>query len=89
MEFVVAIHMGREALMMTLMLASPILLATLVIGLVVGVLQAVTHVQEQTLTFVPKIIVALAVIMILLPWMMRVLVEYSSGLVRDIPYLIS
>ena len=89
MEPVVAIHMGREALMMTLMLASPILLATLVIGLVVGVLQAVTHVQEQTLTFVPKIIVALAVIMILLPWMMRVLVEYSSGLVRDIPYLIS
>lgn len=88
METVVAIETGRQALMMTLMLAGPVLLATLVVGLLIGVLQAVTHIQEQTLTFVPKIIVAIFVIFLLLPWMMRVLVTYASHLVRNIPNLL-
>lgn len=74
--------------MLTLLLAGPILFATLAAGLLIGILQAVTHIQEQTLTFVPKIFVALGVIMLLLPWMMRVLVEYSSDLVRNIPHLL-
>lgn len=88
MDFVVAIETGRQALMLVLVLAGPILLGALVTGLFIGVLQAVVHVQEQTLTFVPKIFVVLGIIILLLPWMMRILVDYASDLVRNIPQLL-
>lgn len=88
MDFVVAIETGRQALMHVLLLAGPILLGALVTGLFIGVLQAVVHVQEQTLTFVPKIFVVLGIIILLLPWMMRILVDYASDLVRNIPQLL-
>lgn len=88
MDFVVAIETGRQALMLVLLLAGPILLGALVTGLFIGVLQAVVHVQEQTLTFVPKIFVVLGIIILLLPWMMRILVDYASDLVRNIPQLL-
>lgn len=88
MDFVVAIETGRQALMLVLLLAGPILLGALVTGLFIGVLQAVVHVQEQTLTFVPKIFVVLGIIILLLSWMMRILVDYASDLVRNIPQLL-
>lgn len=75
----------RQMLWISIVLSSPVLITALVIGLVIGLLQAVTSIQEQTLTFVPKII-ALALILALLgPWMMRHLVAYSADLFGNLP----
>ena len=72
-----AIDIVREALYVMLLLSGPILLAGVVIGLFVSILQAVTQVQEQTLSFVPKIIGMALVAMLITPWVMTMLIEFS------------
>lgn len=79
----VAVDVGREALMVAVKLAFPLLLVGLVVGLVISVLQAATQVQEQTLTFVPKMFAVVATLFILMPWMLSVLAEYTHDLVRQ------
>jgi flagellar biosynthetic protein FliQ len=71
-------QLAGEALWLILMLSLLPLLASLIVGLVVSLFQALTQVQEQTLTFVPKIIATILVIMITAPWMMEVLQEFST-----------
>ena len=73
-----AIDMVRESLMVMLQLSTPILLAGLVIGLIVSILQAVTQVQEQTLSFVPKIIGMGIVAMMITPWVATQIIEFST-----------
>ncbi|MDR1618629.1 MAG: flagellar biosynthesis protein FliQ [Treponema sp.] len=68
-----------------IMLAAPLLLSALVVGLVVAILQATTQIQEQTLTFVPKVITILAVLALLGGWMFSSLGEYTTELFRRIP----
>jgi len=80
-----AIELGRQALVQTLLLSSPILLAGLVVGLVVGLLQALTQVQEQTIAFVPKIVAMFTVLLLVLPWLISTMVQYSSQLITSIP----
>ena len=80
-----AIDLGREALWTTLIVASPIFIASLVIGLVIGLLQAMTQIQEQSLVFVPKIIVMILVLSISLPWLISRMVQYTSTLISGIP----
>ena len=72
-----AIDLTREALFLILTLGAPVLITALVVGLVVSVLQAVTQIQEQTLSFVPKIIAVLLSLIIVGPWMMDRLVEFG------------
>jgi len=72
-----AIDIGRQAMMVTLMVASPILLIGMTVGLVVSILQAVTQVQEQTLSFVPKIIAMVLAVGLFLPWIIVKLLEFS------------
>lgn len=72
-----AIDLIRHTLVLMLMLASPILLAAMVIGLVISVLQAVTQIQEQTLTFVPKILGMGIVAILLTPWLTAIVLEFS------------
>ncbi len=72
-----AIDLIRHALTLMLMLASPILLAALVIGLTVSVFQAVTQIQEQTLTFVPKILGMGMVAILLTPWLTTIVMEFA------------
>jgi flagellar biosynthetic protein FliQ len=67
----------RTTLILTLKLSAPILLAGVVIGLVISVLQAVTSIQDQTLTFVPKIVAMLLVAVFVLPWVARWLYEFT------------
>jgi flagellar biosynthetic protein FliQ len=67
-----------------LKIALPLLLATLVVGLLVSVFQVVTQIQEMTLTFVPKIIVSVAVLAISGPWMLNVLIEFSIETISSI-----
>jgi flagellar biosynthetic protein FliQ len=75
-----ALDLGREAMMVALMLSAPMLLAGLVVGLVLSLLQAVTQLQEQTLTFVPKIVAMVAVAVLTMPWMAQKILEYSAKL---------
>ncbi len=77
--------MGQEALVMLLMVASPVLVVVLVVGLVVSLFQAVTQINEATLAFVPKLIAALAVLAIAGPWMLNMLVEYIRRTIEAIP----
>jgi len=75
----------REGVIETLLLSAPFLGSALVVGLVVAILQATTSIQEQTLTFVPKVIAILAVLAIFGGFMMTRLAEYTRNLFRMIP----
>ncbi len=80
-----AIDLAREAIWSTLLVGSPILAAALVIGLVIGLLQAVTQIQEQSLVFVPKIILMLLLLSLLLPWLISQMLHYTNELIAGIP----
>jgi flagellar biosynthetic protein FliQ len=76
---------GQQGLMILLMVAAPMLLSVLAIGLVVSVFQAATQINESTLSFVPKIVGAVLVLAIAGPWMMTTLVEYLQRTLQAIP----
>lgn len=80
-----AVELGRAALMMTLLIGAPVLLAAIVVGLVISIMQAVTQIQDQTISFVPKIVAMLLTLLIVLPWAMTLMIEYSTNLIREIP----
>ncbi|MFP6667119.1 MAG: flagellar biosynthesis protein FliQ [Pirellulales bacterium] len=80
-----AIDLGREALMMMLMTSAPVLVTGLVVGFVVGLFQAMTQIQEQTISFVPKLVAVVLVLSIMLPWLINQLVDYSHELISGIP----
>ncbi len=84
-EFVLAL--GREAITLTLMVSAPMLAAGLIVGLSISLLQAVTQIHEMTLTFIPKIIAVAGALMIFLPWMINLLVDFTSRLILMIPTL--
>ena len=85
MDIEQAVELGRSAVMLTLFVAAPVLLMAVIVGLVVSIMQAVTQLQDQTLSFVPKIIAMLLTLVYVLPWAIGQMVEYSSDLIRDIP----
>lgn len=76
---------GQQGLYILIIVAAPILIAMLVIGLLVSIFQAATQINEATLTFVPKVLGAVAVLMIAGPWMMTTLVEYLQRTLQSIP----
>ena len=76
---------GQEGLYVLLMVAAPVLIAVLVVGLIVSVFQAATQINEATLSFVPKIVAAVAVLAFAGPWMMSTLVEYLQRTLQSIP----
>jgi flagellar biosynthetic protein FliQ len=73
---------------MTLMLSAPLLLTALAVGLIVGIFQAATSINELTLSFIPKLLALAAVLALTGPWMLRSLVEYSRALIESIPGLV-
>jgi flagellar biosynthetic protein FliQ len=77
--------MARDALWLTLLLASPLLLVALGIGVLVGVVQAATQINEMTLSFIPKLLGLAAVLIAIGPWMLHTLVEYTRQLIESIP----
>jgi flagellar biosynthetic protein FliQ len=79
---------GQRALEVTLLLAAPMLLAALTIGLLVGVFQAATQINEMTLSFIPKLIGMAATMVIAGPWMLKLIVGYTKELFESIPGLI-
>lgn len=82
------IDMGRQALMLTLLIAAPPLLSGLVVGLLISIFQAVTQIQEFTLTFVPKIVAVFGIIVLFLPWMLQVFLSYMTAIFLGIPELV-
>lgn len=80
MNEVAVLEVGREALWVILKISGPIMLSGLLIGLAIALFQALTSIQEMTLTFVPKILVIFVSIILFLPFMMNVLIEFSNGL---------
>ena len=85
MEPQAALTMGQNALYMLLMISAPVLIAVLVVGLVVSVFQAITQIHEATLSFVPKLVAAIAVFAIAGPWMLTTLVEFIRNTLLAIP----
>jgi len=83
-----ALEIGRNALMMTVMLAAPMMGAALVVGLLVSVFQALTQINEQTLTFVPKILAVFAAMVVTGPWLLNSLVNYTAGLFSMLPNMV-
>ena len=79
------ITIGQQALYTMLLLAAPLLLAALVVGLVISILQAATQINEMTLSFIPKLIAMVAAMAIAGPWMMNTLVEYLQRVLLAIP----
>ena len=79
---------GRHALEITVMLAAPLLLVTLAVGLLVGIFQAATQINEMTLSFIPKLVAMAATLLIAGPWMLSQLIGYTRQLITSIPSLI-
>lgn len=77
--------MGQEALLTLLMVAAPILGIVLVVGLVISLFQAITQINEATLTFIPKLIAAMLALAIAGPWMLSMLVDFIRRTIESIP----
>ncbi|MDH5542660.1 MAG: flagellar biosynthesis protein FliQ [Nitrospinota bacterium] len=82
-EYVV--DFARRAMEVTIMVSAPMLGFGLIIGLAVSIFQAVTSIQEMTLTFIPKIIGVMIAIIVFLPWMMQIMISFTSGIFLSIP----
>ena len=85
-DFIVGL--ARQAIELTLLMSLPMLGVGLAVGLLVSIFQAVTQIQEMTLTFVPKIVAVLLGLLISFPWIMQKLLDFTSGLIEQIPVII-
>ncbi len=84
----VVMEIGRQAIEVTLVVAAPMLLSALVVGLIVSIFQAATQLNEATLQFVPKLVVMFLVLILVGPWMLEYMMDYIQRLFESIPQLI-
>lgn len=77
--------MGQEALLTLMMVASPVLGVVLLVGLLISLFQAITQINEATLTFIPKLVAAMLVLALAGPWMLSVLIDYLRRTIESIP----
>jgi flagellar biosynthetic protein FliQ len=82
------IKLGQDSLMLVLLLGGPVLIVALIVGLGVSIFQAVTQVHEMTLTFIPKIVAVGVTILLILPWVMQRMVDFTRQLLMSIPNLV-
>jgi flagellar biosynthesis protein FliQ len=82
-----ATELLKSLMLEAVTLAAPILLTALVIGLSISIFQSVTSIQEQTLTFVPKALGIVALLVVLMPWMLRTLTEFATAVIQKIPQM--
>ena len=80
---------GQQALWVTMLIAAPLLLSALAVGLLVGMFQAATQINEMTMSFIPKLLVLVLALVVAGPWMLSVIVNYTTNLMAQIPSLIS
>ncbi|WP_339686093.1 flagellar biosynthesis protein FliQ [Gimesia maris] len=84
MDTSTVLDLGREGLLIMLEVSGPVMLTAVVVGLVISIGQAVTQIQDQTISFVPKIIMMVLAILYTLPWITSLMVEYSTNLITNI-----
>ena len=82
------IEIGRGAVELTLMISAPLFLAALVTGLVISIFQAATQINEQTLSFIPKLVGIFLTLLLAGPWMLQMMVDYIRRLFESIPQII-
>ncbi|MBX2838579.1 MAG: flagellar biosynthesis protein FliQ [Gammaproteobacteria bacterium] len=82
------ITLGHEALMTTVLISAPLLLSALLIGLLVGMFQAATQINEMTLSFIPKLLVLVLVLMFTGPWLLMTITSYSTNLISSVVPLV-
>lgn len=80
--------MGKHAMEVTLMIAAPLLLVALIIGLVVSIFQAATQINEQTLSFIPKLVGIFVALVVAGPWMLSIMLDYMREVFTGIPMLV-
>ncbi len=88
MDNTIILSITQTILILMLQMMAPVLVISMVVGLIISVFQTVTQIQESTLTFVPKIIVCVLTLIILLPWMVNIFIERTNELFAQIPSLI-
>ena len=88
MSHQLVIDLSREAIMTALMLAAPLLLIALGVGLTVSIIQSVTQIQEQSLVFVPKLVLVGGAFIVGLPWLLQVLIKFTEQVIRGIPAMV-
>ncbi|GFR35592.1 flagellar biosynthesis protein FliQ [Thermobrachium celere] len=76
-------YIGKEAIFTALKIAAPILIVSMLVGLIISIFQAVTQIQEQTLTFVPKMISIIIILLILGPWMLKTMVNFIQTMINN------
>ncbi|HXJ60841.1 MAG TPA: flagellar biosynthesis protein FliQ [Verrucomicrobiae bacterium] len=82
-----AVELMKSLMLQAVALAAPVLVTAMVVGLAISLFQAVTTIHEQTLTFVPKALAVVGVLVLLLPWMMRSLIEFTTAVVEKLPQM--
>lgn len=85
-SFVVSI--GNQAITTVLTVAAPVLIVSMIVGLIISIFQAVTQIQEQTLTFVPKLLAIAVVFIILGPWMLQTIIQFIQTMLNNISYVV-
>ena len=83
-----AIELLKAMIYQALAISAPILIAAMIVGLAVSLFQAVTTISEQTLTFVPKALAVIGVLLLLLPWIMRSLIEFTTAVIQKMPQMV-
>jgi len=73
----IVMQLGHNALMTMIYLAGPVLIAAMAVGIVISILQAITQINEQTLTFIPKMVAVIITLVVMGPWMLRIMQEYA------------
>ncbi|MGH8215629.1 MAG: flagellar biosynthesis protein FliQ [Rhodanobacteraceae bacterium] len=82
------IHFGQHALYVAMLVGAPLLLTALVVGLVIGMFQAATQINEMTLSFIPKLLAMALVLVIAGPWMLHILVSFTRDLITNLPAMV-
>jgi flagellar biosynthetic protein FliQ len=84
-----AVELIKDMMFQAVSLAAPVLLTGMVVGLIVSLFQAVTTIHEQTLSFVPKALAVVGILVLLLPWMLRSLIEFISAFIERMPQMVN
>lgn len=82
------IGIGQQALFITVLVAAPLLLSALAVGVLIGMFQAATQINEMTLSFIPKLLALVVALLLAGPWMLQTLIDYTQRLLHDIPFLL-
>jgi flagellar biosynthetic protein FliQ len=82
------IHLGQEAMSVVLLVSAPMLGFGMLVGIIVSIFQATTQIQEQTLTFVPKIVAVIVAILLFGPWMLTIITQFTQSLFNQLPNFI-